>query len=95
MVLLELEIEAQRKALEPTRLEREKARAEITKQNQRTDDIEVRDMGLATVLPPWLMVPYCAATCRASRQDSEASRGGQGSLGQKTSTNLCTDSRLR
>ncbi|KAI5454933.1 Structural maintenance of chromosomes protein 6 [Naganishia albida] len=42
MVLLELEIEAQRKALEPTRLEREKARAEITKQNQRTDDIERR-----------------------------------------------------
>lgn len=42
MVLLELEIEEQRKALEPARLEREKARAQILKQNQRTDDIEVR-----------------------------------------------------
>lgn len=73
MVLLELEIAEQKKALEPARLEREKARAQILTQNQREDDIEVSVMGMAICLALYLIVRHHAETCWGSRQDSQAS----------------------
>lgn len=84
-MLLEIEIEDQRKALEPARLERERAKAQIVTQRERQDTIEVGDIVLGHYFPAWLKICYRSETCWTSRQDSKASRSGQGSLGEETS----------